>query len=101
MTYSYFDASFAFTAAITLLIARTLNSGSYPSAASVEITPFPFPFTLDDQLALDTSLSVLSEQAAAGNVPAAEFARLVRLLEGALQALQAGLWRDSGDLSGL
>jgi len=84
-TFSYFDASFAFTAAVTLYISRALNFSVYPEASIVNI----FPFTRHDQSALDMALQLLGHQIAAGNVPAIEFSRLLRLLDNNLQALHA------------
>lgn len=50
-----------------------------------------FPFEQSDHSALEIVVQLLNQQAAAGNVPATEFARLLRLLDTNLQALQSAI----------
>lgn len=82
--YSYFDASYAFTAAISLYLARTIRSFAYPELNA-------FHFTDDDQSALDTVLRILRLQSSSGNVPAKDFEKRLRHLENNLSALQTVL----------
>ncbi|KAI1612766.1 fungal-specific transcription factor domain-containing protein [Exophiala viscosa] len=86
--YSYFDASYAFTAAITLHLARltTQSVHTHTGPYNTGLT-----FSDEDQTALNTCLLILSQQRLAGNVPAREFERQLRVLENNLQALQAAL----------
>lgn len=86
-TYAYFTASFAFTAAITLYIARALSLSPYHEMSSKN----NFAFTAKDHSALDTTLQLLGHQIAAGNAPAISFGKLLRLLDSNLQALQAAM----------
>ncbi|KAL2444599.1 hypothetical protein ABEF95_017097 [Exophiala dermatitidis] len=86
-TYAYFTASFAFTAAITLYIARALSFSPYHEMSSKN----NFAFTAKDHSALDTTLQLLGHQIAAGNAPAISFGKLLRLLDSNLQALQAAM----------
>ncbi|OQU97969.1 Fungal Zn2-Cys6 binuclear cluster domain-containing protein isoform 3 [Cladophialophora immunda] len=81
---SYFDASYAFTAAIALYLARTLRSFTYPNQDALL-------FTDEDLSALNTIVGILRQQSLAGNVPAKHFDRQLRLLENNLQALQTAL----------
>lgn len=83
-TYSYFDASYAFTAAIVLYLASSMRSFAYPDLEA-------FQFTDEDRCTLDTILRILHHQSSAGNVPAKDFERQLRLLENNLQALQTAL----------
>ena len=50
-----------------------------------------FPFEQNDHAALETVVQLLNQQASAGNLPAIEFARLSRLLDNNLQALQSAI----------
>ncbi|KAK5390078.1 hypothetical protein LTR20_003204 [Exophiala xenobiotica] len=84
LMYSYFDASYAFTAAVVLYIARNMQSSTNPEMHQL-------PFSAEHQSALDTTVRIISQQSLAGNVPAREFERQLRLLENNLQALRTGL----------
>ncbi|EXJ66005.1 uncharacterized protein A1O5_10982 [Cladophialophora psammophila CBS 110553] len=83
-TYSYFDASYAFTAAIVLYLAKTMRSFVYRNQDALQ-------FTDEDQNALNTICCILRQQSLAGNVPAKYFDRQLRLLENNLEALQTAL----------
>ncbi|KAH0843878.1 proline utilization trans-activator [Fonsecaea pedrosoi] len=83
-TYSYFDASYAFTAAIALQLASTMRSFEYPNQDALQ-------FTDEDLSALGTLIGILRQQSLAGNLPAKHFDRQLRLLENNLQALQTAL----------
>lgn len=50
-----------------------------------------FDFTHDDQTALDSVLQILGHQIAAGNAPAGDFGKCLRLLDSNLESLQATL----------
>ncbi|KIX95716.1 uncharacterized protein Z520_08423 [Fonsecaea multimorphosa CBS 102226] len=82
--YSYFDASYAFTAAIELHLARSMRSFAYPNQDALQ-------FTDEDLSALNTIVGILRQQSLAGNAPAKHFDRQLRLLENNLQALQTAL----------
>jgi hypothetical protein len=82
--HSYFDASYAFSAAISLHLAQTMRSFAYPDLDG-------FLFTDDDQSALDTVLRILRLQSSSGNIPAKDFEKRLRLLENNLSALQTAL----------
>jgi len=82
--YSYFDASYAFTAAISLHLAKMIQSFAYPDLNA-------FLFTDDDQSALDTVLRILRLQSSSGNIPAKDFEKRLRQLENNLSALQCAL----------
>ncbi|KAJ9622524.1 hypothetical protein H2204_011537 [Knufia peltigerae] len=82
--HSYFDASYAFTAAIVLYLTKQLRTFTYPGLD-------PLLFTDDDQYALDTVLRILQLQSSAGNIPARDFEKRLRLLESNLSALEAAL----------
>lgn len=86
-TYSYFVASFSFTAVITLYIARALHFAVFNDPYLMNL----FPFEQNDHAALETVVQLLNHQALAGNLPAIEFARLSRLLDNNLQALQSAI----------
>lgn len=82
--HSYFEASYAFSAAISLHLAQTMRSFGYPDLDA-------FLFTEDDQSALDTVLRALRLQSSSGNTPAKDFDKRLRLLENNLFALQTAL----------
>lgn len=82
--YSYFDASYAFTAAITLYLTKNLRSTT--SNGSNQLT-----FTDEDQFLLETTIRILKNQSEVGNVPAREFTRLLHTLESNFCALQTVL----------
>lgn len=82
--HSYFDASYAFTAAVVLYIARNMRSSTNPESRQL-------PFSEEHQSALDTTVRILGQQSSVSNVPAREFERQLRVLENNLQALKTGL----------
>jgi hypothetical protein len=82
--FSYFDASYAFTAAISLHLARMIRSFAYPDLDA-------FLFTDDDQSTLDSVLRILRLQSSSGNIPAKNFEKRLRQLENNLSALQTAL----------
>ncbi|KIW16287.1 hypothetical protein PV08_06338 [Exophiala spinifera] len=82
--HAYFDASYAFTAAIVLYMTQQMHAFAYPGLD-------PFSFTDDDQSALDTILRILHFQSSAGNIPARDFEKRLRLLENNLSALETEL----------
>lgn len=82
--YSYFDASYAFTAAISLHLARMIRPFAYPDLNA-------FLFTEDNQSMLDTVLRILRLQSSSGNIPAKYFEKRLRQLENNLSALQTAL----------
>ena len=82
--HSYFDASYAFTAAIVLHIAKNIRSFTNSELHQLS-------FSAEDQSALDTTTRILGQQSSVGNVPAREFERQLRVLENNLQALKTGL----------
>lgn len=82
--HSYFDASYAFTTAIVLYLAQQLQTFAYPGSDQ-------FSFTDDDQYGLDTVLRTLRLQSSAGNIPAKDFEKRLRLLESNLSALEMAL----------
>ena len=86
--YSYFDASYAVTAAITLYLTRLTTQSIHTQTRPYNTS---LSFTDEDQAALNICLRILSQQKLAGNVPAREFERQLRVLENNLQALQAAL----------
>ncbi|KIV92190.1 hypothetical protein, variant [Exophiala mesophila] len=86
-TYSYFVASFSFTATIALYVARALHFAVFHDPYLMSL----FPFEQNDHAALETVVQLLNQQASAGNLPAIEFARLSRLLDNNLQALQSAI----------
>lgn len=82
--HSYFDASYAFTTAIVLYLTKQLQAFAYPGLDL-------FSFTDDDQYGLDIVLRILRLQSSAGNIPAKDFEKRLRLLESNLSALETAL----------
>ena len=86
MTFSYFEASYAFSAAISLCIVRAMLFTSSPG-----ITATYASFSATDHLALDSVTRVLYFQSAAGNPAASAFLQHLNMLHSSLESLQATL----------
>jgi hypothetical protein len=85
-SYSYFHAHYLFTAAIALLMCTTMSSHPTTDPTTHDEASTYGP---DEQhAALKVALSLLGDQAAAGNAPAREFRKEVDVLQQNLQALE-------------
>ncbi len=86
---AYFEASFTFTAAIALSMAKPMCASTAPNGS---LRILNTQLTRGCQEVLTTSITILDHQALNGNIAAIEYRKLLKRLEKNLNDLNGGGW---------